>query len=125
MWWYAAGRACQQLPGLRNAAEMLLYELPTLARHNLSKLEDRMMPAANKLGFHRALYYSEEQGLLEKFRPYAPPADAWWADLRRRLAVRSTTAGSIRWTVGRSWPSTGSENRSSSTARIRATTRRC
>ena len=49
-WHQAAGRACQQLAGLRNAAEMLLYELPALARNNLSKLEDRMMPAANKLG---------------------------------------------------------------------------
>ncbi|MBN2064250.1 MAG: hypothetical protein JW745_05565 [Sedimentisphaerales bacterium] len=26
--------------------------------------------AANTLGFHRALYYSDEQGILEKFRPY-------------------------------------------------------
>ena len=49
-WHQAAGRACQQIPGLRNAAEMLLYELPALARNSLSKLEDRMMPAANKLG---------------------------------------------------------------------------
>ncbi|MDQ3678215.1 MAG: type IV secretory system conjugative DNA transfer family protein [Actinomycetota bacterium] len=49
-WHQAAGRACQQIPGLRNAAEMLLYELPALARNNLTKLEDRMMPAANKLG---------------------------------------------------------------------------
>jgi hypothetical protein len=34
-------------------------------------------PAANKLGFHRALSYSEEQGTLEKFRPYALPAIDW------------------------------------------------
>lgn len=27
-------------------------------------------PAANSLGFHRALFYSEEQGIVEKFRPY-------------------------------------------------------
>jgi DNA segregation ATPase FtsK/SpoIIIE, S-DNA-T family len=27
-------------------------------------------PAANKLGFHRAIYYSEEQGVIEKFRPF-------------------------------------------------------
>ncbi len=33
-------------------------------------------PMANRLGFHRALFFSEEQGLLEKFRPYAfPPLD--------------------------------------------------
>ena len=34
-------------------------------------------PAANKLGFNRALIYSEEQGVMEKFRPYAPPPVQW------------------------------------------------
>jgi len=30
-------------------------------------------PVANKLGFFRAVYFSEEQGTIEKFRPYAMP----------------------------------------------------
>jgi DNA segregation ATPase FtsK/SpoIIIE, S-DNA-T family len=30
-------------------------------------------PAANKLGFYRAIYFSEEQGVIEKFRPYGVP----------------------------------------------------
>ena len=30
-------------------------------------------PAANKLGVHRAIYFSEEQGIIEKFRPYGVP----------------------------------------------------
>ena len=30
-------------------------------------------PAANKLGVHRAIYFSEEQGIIEKFRPYGLP----------------------------------------------------
>ena len=34
-------------------------------------------PLANKLGFHRALFYSEEQGTNEKFRPYALPSPEW------------------------------------------------
>jgi hypothetical protein len=34
-------------------------------------------PAANKLGFYRALAYSEEQGVMEKFRPYAVPTADW------------------------------------------------
>ena len=34
-------------------------------------------PAANKLGYYRALAYSEEQGVMEKFRPYALPTAAW------------------------------------------------
>ena len=36
-------------------------------------------PKANDLGLHRALFYNEQQGYLEVFRPYAvPPAD-WLA----------------------------------------------
>ena len=45
-------------------------------------------PAANKLGFHRALAYSEEQGVMEKFRPYAPPTAAFLAKLWEQLAKR-------------------------------------
>lgn len=42
-------------------------------------------PAANKLGFHRALAFSEEQGTLEKFRPYALPPKPWFEWLRDQL----------------------------------------
>ena len=34
-------------------------------------------PAGNKLGAYRALVYSEEQGVTEKFRPYALPSARW------------------------------------------------
>ncbi|MBN1766294.1 MAG: DUF87 domain-containing protein, partial [Sedimentisphaerales bacterium] len=34
-------------------------------------------PIANQLGFHRALFYSEEHGQIEKFRPYAPLNPTW------------------------------------------------
>ncbi len=34
-------------------------------------------PLANKLGMNRALAYSEEQGVVEKFRPYAMPPGEW------------------------------------------------
>ncbi len=43
-------------------------------------------PIANQLGFHRALLYSEEQGGLEKFRPYAALTDDWLAHVARHLA---------------------------------------
>jgi hypothetical protein len=45
-------------------------------------------PTANQLGFHRALLYSEEQGGLEKFRPYAALHDDWLAGFGRELARR-------------------------------------
>lgn len=34
-------------------------------------------PAASKLGLHRALLVSEEEGRLEKFRPYGLPTETW------------------------------------------------
>lgn len=38
-------------------------------------------PAASKLGLHRALFSSEDQGKLEKFRPYALPSETVLAAL--------------------------------------------
>jgi len=34
-------------------------------------------PLAAKLGMHRAYFQSEEQGRLEKFRPYGLPGEEW------------------------------------------------
>jgi DNA segregation ATPase FtsK/SpoIIIE, S-DNA-T family len=45
-------------------------------------------PAGNKLGFHRALAYSEEQGVMEKFRPYALPDAEWLGHVKQALAGR-------------------------------------
>ncbi len=42
-------------------------------------------PAANKLGFYRALAFSEEQGVMEKFRPYALPDQRWLAEVSKWL----------------------------------------
>jgi S-DNA-T family DNA segregation ATPase FtsK/SpoIIIE len=38
-------------------------------------------PAASKLGPHRALFHSEDEGRLEKFRPYGVPSTTWLAEL--------------------------------------------
>src|SRR5262249_27580796 len=45
-------------------------------------------PGASKLGLHRALYYSEEEGRLEKFRPYGWPSEEWLAWVRKQLQGR-------------------------------------
>jgi DNA segregation ATPase FtsK/SpoIIIE, S-DNA-T family len=45
-------------------------------------------PAANKLGANRALVYSEEQGTMEKFRPYALPDKEWLEHIRKSLAAK-------------------------------------
>jgi hypothetical protein len=43
-------------------------------------------PAGNKLGMFRALAYSEEQGVFEKFRPYGLADRAWLEFLREKFA---------------------------------------
>lgn len=71
----------------------------TLDRSSLREFDNRVLfqmsasdssnlidsPLANKLGPNRALAYSEEQGTLEKFRPYALPDATWLAEVARDL----------------------------------------
>jgi len=45
-------------------------------------------PAGNKLGMFRALAYSEEQGIFEKFRPYGLADRAWLEFLREKFGKR-------------------------------------
>ena len=47
-------------------------------------------PQASKLGPNRALLHSEEQGRLEKFRPYNLPDDAWLTQLSAQLQRRGS-----------------------------------
>ena len=49
-------------------------------------------PLANQLGFHRALFYSEEQGLLEKFRPYTHIDPQWLDTLVENLHNKSAAS---------------------------------
>ncbi len=46
-------------------------------------------PAASRLGLHRALFFSEESGALEKFRPYAMPPDEWLDQIAAQLKARA------------------------------------
>ena len=45
-------------------------------------------PKASTLGLHRALYYNEQEGYLETFRPYALPTEEWIGEVQRKLARR-------------------------------------
>ena len=42
-------------------------------------------PKASNLGLHRALFYNEQAGTLETFRPYAAPDNAWLTAATARL----------------------------------------
>ena len=62
-----------------------------LSRKALSEFEMRVLfqmsandsaslidnPKASTLGLHRALFYNEQEGYLETFRPYALPGSEW------------------------------------------------
>ncbi|MDB5294388.1 MAG: segregation ATPase, FtsK/SpoIIIE family, partial [Phycisphaerales bacterium] len=65
---------------LREFDNRVLFQM---SANDSSNLVDS--PVANKLGMHRALAYSEEQGVMEKFRPYALPPAAFLAEVKRRL----------------------------------------
>jgi hypothetical protein len=72
----------------------------TLERQSLREFEMRLLfqmgaadssnlidsPLASKLGVHRALYYQEEEGRLEKFRPYGLPSESWLMLVQQQLA---------------------------------------
>ncbi len=43
-------------------------------------------PKASMLGLHRALFFNEQEGYLETFRPYAVPEPEWFEQIKTRLA---------------------------------------
>ncbi len=69
---------------LREFDHRVLFQMSATDSSNLID-----SPAANQLGFHRALYYSEEQGVLERFRPYAFPDEAYLARLDQLFSGRT------------------------------------
>jgi DNA segregation ATPase FtsK/SpoIIIE, S-DNA-T family len=70
---------------LREFDNRILFQM---SANDSSNLIDS--PAANKLGFFRALAYSEEQGVMEKFRPYGLPPKAWLAELAEKMRSQTT-----------------------------------
>ena len=74
-----------------------------LSRKSLSEIELRVVfqmsandsatliesPKASELGLHRAIFYNQQEGLIETFRPYALPDDGWLGSVAERLAPRS------------------------------------
>jgi hypothetical protein len=49
-------------------------------------------PVASRLGPHRAFFHSEEEGRLEKFRPYGLPPEEWLTAMQEQLSKRTATA---------------------------------
>ncbi len=70
--------------GLRELAMRVVFQMSIADSSNLID-----NPLAGKLGPHRALFASEEDGRLEKFRPYGPPSDEWLDWIKGQLHGRA------------------------------------
>jgi DNA segregation ATPase FtsK/SpoIIIE, S-DNA-T family len=73
------------------AGEFELRILFQMSINDSSALIDS--PAAGRLGENRALYFNEEQGKTEKFRPYGLPEQAWLDQARDLLHAKTKPAG--------------------------------
>ncbi len=67
--------------GLREFEMRVLFQMSAA---DSSSLIDS--PAAGKLGLFRAIFYSEEKGQPEKFRPYGRPDSAWLEGVKEKMA---------------------------------------
>jgi len=76
----ASLQRCLDRSGLREFDQRVIFQLSAT---DSSTLIDS--PVATKLGANRAVVYSEEQGTLEKFRPYHMPPEEWFASFAERL----------------------------------------
>jgi hypothetical protein len=73
---------------LRDLDQRVLFQMSATDSANLMDA-----PAASRLGVHRAILYSEEQGQAEKFRPYGLPQEDWLVRVREQLeGAQRTTA---------------------------------
>ena len=63
---------CVDRQGLREFEMRVLFPMNAADSSNLMD-----SPLASKLGPHRAFFYSEDQGKMEKFRPYGLPTLDW------------------------------------------------
>jgi len=52
-------------------------------------------PLASKLGMHRALFFNEEEGRLDKFRPYSLPSETWLKRVQEQLHHRAEVKESV------------------------------
>ena len=63
------------------------FEMRVLFQMNANDSSSLMdSPEASRLGVHRAIFYDEGQGRIEKFRPYGLPSDEWLAWVEEAVA---------------------------------------
>ncbi|MGI8978213.1 MAG: FtsK/SpoIIIE domain-containing protein [Pirellulaceae bacterium] len=72
-------------PGMRDLELRVLFQMSATDSSNLMD-----SPAASRLGGHVSIFYSEEQGSAEKFRPYGLPSAEWLASVKELLSSKVT-----------------------------------
>jgi S-DNA-T family DNA segregation ATPase FtsK/SpoIIIE len=81
---------CDTMTNLNRSLERrVLRELTMRVAFQMSAEDSANLldsPLASKLGPYRALFYDEEAGQLEKFRPYGPPSAGWLEWVRAQFA---------------------------------------
>jgi hypothetical protein len=75
---------CLDRQSLREFESRVLFQMGSTDSSNLID-----SPVAAKLGPYRALFFSEEQGAIEKFRPYAIPDEHWLKSIASRMNERA------------------------------------
>jgi hypothetical protein len=84
---------CDTLNNLQRTfdrAALREFEMRVLFQMNANDSSNLIdSPVASKLGLYRALFYSEEQGRTEKFRPYGLPPLDWLVRVKQQLARSS------------------------------------
>jgi len=71
---------------LREFSMRVLFQM---SANDSSNLIDT--PQASRLGAHRAYFHNEEEGRLEKFRPYGLPPEAWRTWFQEQLLRKRVT----------------------------------
>ncbi len=71
-------------PSMRDLELRVLFQMSATDSSNLMD-----SPAASRLGGHVSIFYSEEQGSAEKFRPYGLPSPDWLAGVKESLSGKT------------------------------------
>ncbi|OGV68807.1 MAG: hypothetical protein A3K19_02460 [Lentisphaerae bacterium RIFOXYB12_FULL_65_16] len=82
--WCDAVNNVNRMLSRRTLAEFEMRVLFQMSAADSATLIDK--PQASTLGLHRALLNNDQEGVTEKFRPYALPDPGWFDDVRNRLA---------------------------------------
>jgi S-DNA-T family DNA segregation ATPase FtsK/SpoIIIE len=88
---------CDSVSNLNRAFDhQVIREFEMRALFQMSQTDSGHLldaPHASKLGPNRALFFSEEQNRMEKFRPYSVPSEDFLAGFQDRLSKRMPAPG--------------------------------